>query len=100
MPNTIDNKGKNQEIKPILSVVDWAKMCPIKYAPTCNSKNINLPVFMWAKLAELRALYAEALEARLSPGELDARLRHLQCVLELVGTNSILSEYSGYGWQL
>ena len=31
---------------------------------------------------------------------MDARLRHLQCVLELVGTNSVLSEYSGYGWQL
>ena len=36
----------------------------------------------------------------LSPGELDARLRHLQCVMELVGTNSVISEYSGYGWQL
>ena len=100
VPKPTDNKGKGQEIKQTLSVVDWAKMCPIKYAPTCNSKNVNLPVFIWAKLAELRALHAGALEPQLNPGELDARLRHLQCVLELVGTNSTLAEYAGYGWQL
>ena len=72
-------------------------MCPIKFAATCNSKNLNLPVYMWARLAELRALNAGAARKVLKPGELDARLRHLQCVLELVGTNSTLSEYAGYG---
>ena len=40
------------------------------------------------------------MQSKLKPGELDARLRHLQCVLELVGTNSILAEYTGDGWQL
>ena len=100
VPNLQDNRGKSLETKQNLSVVDWAKMCPIKYASTCTSKNLNLPVFMWARLAELRALNAGALETGLKPGELDARLRHMQCVLELVGTNSILTEYSGYGWQL
>ena len=75
-------------------------MCPIKYAATCNSKNVNLPTFIWAKLAELRALNAGALEIGLAPGELDPRIRHLQCVMELVGTNSTLTEYAGYGWQL
>ena len=98
VPN-LQNKGKgNEESK--LSVVDWGRMCPIKYAATCNSKNMNLPVFVWAKLAELRALQAGVLGTKLQPGELDARMRHLQCVLELVGTNSTLAEYSGYGWQL
>ena len=100
VPNLQDNRGKSLETKQNLSVVDWAKMCPIKYASTCTSKNLNLPVFMWARLAELRALNAGALETGLKPGELDARLRHIQCILELVGTNSILTEYSGYGWQL
>ena len=100
VPHLQDNRGKSQDTKHSLSVVDWAKMCPIKYASTCTTKNLNLPVFMWARLAELRALNAGALETGLKPGELDARLRHLQCVLELLGTNSILSEYSGYGWQL
>ena len=100
VPHLQENRGKNSEGTERWSVVDWAKMCPIKYASTCNSKNLNLPVFMWAKLAELRALSAGAMETNLKPGELDARLRHLQCVMELVGTNSILTEYSGYGWQL
>ena len=103
VPNQHETKGKSHDSKDkeaILSVVDWAKMCPIKYASTCNTKNMNLPVFMWAKLAEIRALFAGAMQTKLKPGELDARLRHLQCVLELVGTNSILSEYTGYGWQL
>ena len=103
VPYLQDNKGKSQVSKDqtsSLSVVDWAKMCPIKYAPTCNAKNLNLPVFLWARLAEIRALSAGVMDTRLQPGEMDARLRHLQCVLELVGTNSILSEYSGYGWQL
>ena len=103
VPYLQDSKGKshgNKDQNTSLSVVEWAKMCPIKYAPTCNSKNLNLPVFMWARLAEVRALSAGALETSLKPGELDARLRHLQCVLELVGTNSVLSEYAGYGWQL
>ena len=64
-----------------------------KYASTCTSKNLILPVFIWARLAEIRALSAGAMETTLQPGELDARLRHLQCVLELIGTNSVLSEY-------
>ena len=103
VPNQNENRGKGHDStnkEQSLSVVDWVKMCPIKYASTCNTKNMNLPVFMWAKLAELRALHAGAMATKLKPGELDARLRHLQCTLELVGTNSILSEYTGYGWQL
>ena len=102
VPQSHNSKGKGIDDDSVrtLSVVDWAKMCPIKYAANCNSKNLNLPVFIWAKLAELRALSAGALETKLSPGELDARLRHLQCVMELVGTNSTLTEYASYGWQL
>ena len=100
VPSLHENRGKGEDKKHVLSVVDWAKMCPIKYAATCTSKNLNLPVFIWARLAELRAMSAGATDMTLKPGELDARLRHLQCILELVGTNSVLSEYSGYGWQL
>ena len=100
VPSLQDNRGKISDANEKWSVVDWAKMCPVKYAPTCTSKNLNLPLFVWAKLAELRALSAGPIMTTLSPGELDARLRHLQCVIELVGTNSAIAEYAGYGWQL
>ena len=103
VPHLQENRGKNSDAKDrqsSFSLIDWVKMCPVKYAATCNSKNLNLPVFMWARLAELRALTAGATQNNLEVGELDARLRHMQCVLELIGTNSTLTEFAGYGWQL
>jgi hypothetical protein len=83
----------------VLSVVDWAKMCPVKYASGVSHKNINLSMFMWGKLAELRAALAGATQP-LAPGELDARMRHLQCVLELCNLNSQASDFTNYGWLL
>ena len=83
----------------VLSVIDWAKLCPVKYASGLTHKNINLSMFMWGKLAELRAALAGA-TAPLGPGELNARLRHLQCTLELCNLNSQPADFTSYGWLL
>ena len=83
----------------MLSVIDWAKLCPVKYSSGLTHKNINLSMFMWGKLAEMRAALAGA-TTPLQPGELNARLRHLQCVLELCNLNSLPSDFTCYGWQL
>ena len=92
-------KGTSAESVKVLSVVDWAKLCPVKYAPSLTHKNINLSMFMWGKLAELRAALAGA-TTPFAPGELNARLRHLQCVLELCNLNSQATDFTNYGWLL
>jgi hypothetical protein len=84
------DKGKS------LSIADWAKLCPVKYANSCTDKNINLPMWVWGKLAEIRA----ALAGNITPlvkGELEARLRHMQCVLEVCNQNSSPTDYTPYG---
>ena len=92
-------RGSAAESVKVLSVIDWAKLCPVKYASGLTHKNINLAMFMWGKLAELRAALAGA-TAPLEPGELNARLRHLQCVLELCNLNSQATDFTNYGWLL
>jgi hypothetical protein len=90
--------GDDSDKEKLLSIADWAKLCPVKYASSCTSKNVNLPMWVWGKLAEIRA----ALVGNITPlakGELDARLRHMQCVLEVCNQNSSPTEYTPYGWR-
>lgn len=88
-----------QEVPKILTVSDWAKMCPTKSAPTVTMKNMNLPMYLWGRLGELRAANA-GICGSLPADELEARLRHIQTVLQICMQNSVPSEFSNYGWEL
>ena len=92
-------KDDDQENEKLLSVADWAKLCPVKSASTCTPKNINLPMWVWGKLAEMRAAISGKIQP-LAEGELEARLRHVQCVLEVCNQNSTPTEFTPYGWKL
>ena len=92
---TVDDSDKVKQ----LSISDWAKLCPVKYSSSCTDKNINLPMWVWGKLAEIRAALAGNI-THLVKGELEARLRHMQCVLEVCNQNSSPTEYTPYGWCL
>ena len=72
---------------------------PSEYASSFTSKNINLPMLVWGKLAEIRAAHAGNTKP-LAGGELEARLRHIQCVLEICNQNSTPTEFTPYGWRL
>ena len=82
-----------------MSIAEWAKLCPVKYSSSCTTKNINLPMWVWGKIAEIRAALAGNIE-QLAVGELEARLRHIQCVLKVCNQNSTPTEYTPYGWRL
>ena len=91
--------GNGSDGEKLLSVADWAKLCPVKYASSCTAKNINLAMWVWGKLAEIRAALAGSISP-LAKGELEARLRHMQCVLEVCNQNSAPTDYTPYGWRL
>ena len=98
-PTRQGKTGDDTDNEKLLSIAEWAKLCPVKYASSCTAKNINLPMWVWGKLAEIRA----ALSGNITPlasGELGARLRHMQCVLEVCNQNSTPAEYTPYGWRL
>ena len=83
----------------VLSVADWAKLCPVKYASSCTAKNVNLSMWVWGKIAELRAALTGATRP-LAPGELEARLHHWQCVLQVCNENAQPTDFTPHGWQI
>ena len=91
--------GDDRDGEKMLSIADWAKLCPVKYASLCTSKNIYLSMWVWRKLAEICAALAGNITP-LAKGELEARLRHIQCVLEVCNQNSSPTDYTTYGWRL
>ena len=88
-----------QEVPRYLTVSDWAKMCPTKSASSVTMKNMNLPMYLWGRLGELRAANA-GICGSLPADELEARLRHIQTVLQICMQNSVPSDFTNYGWEL
>ena len=92
-------KQSDKEVPRVLTVSDWAKMCPTKSASSVTLKNMNLPMYLWGRLGELRAANA-GICGSLPADELEARLRHIQTVLQVCMQNSIPSDFTNYGWEL
>ena len=92
-------KQSEQGVPKVLNVSDWAKMCPTKSASSVTLKNMNLPMYLWGRLGELRAANA-GICGTLPAEELEARLRHIQTVLQICMQNSTPSDFSNYGWEL
>ena len=100
-PSAASKQGKQSDsgVPKVLTVSDWAKMCPTKNASSVTMKNMNLPMYLWGRLGELRAANA-GICGSLPADELEARLRHVQTVLQICMQNSIPSDFSNYGWEL
>ena len=80
-------------------VIDFARTCPVKWAKTAKSENINLPLYTYGALTEIEA----ALSGRGEPLEgeiLLAKVRHLKNISEVCCLNSTPSDFSTYGWQI
>ena len=92
-------KQSDKEVPRVLTVSDWAKMCPTKSAASVTLKNMNLPMYLWGRLGELRAANA-GICGSLPADELEARLRHIQTVLQVCMQNSVPSDFTNYGWEL
>ena len=61
--------GNGSDGEKLLSVADWAKLCPVKYASSCTAKNINLAMWVWGKLAEIRAALAGSISPLAKGGQ-------------------------------
>ena len=92
-------KQSETEVPRVLTVSDWAKMCPTKSASSVTLKNMNLPMYLWGRLGELRAANA-GICGSLPSDELEARLRHIQTVIQVCMQNSVPSDFTNYGWEL
>ena len=69
-----------------MRVVEYAKNCPVKWAKTVNSTNINLPLYIWSSIAELEAAMSGRAE-QLLEGELVGKLRHIKNTAEVCCLN-------------
>ena len=61
-------------------LVEFAKMCPAKWAKQTTNASINLPLYTWGAVAELEAALSGRTKG-LSEGELLGKLRHLKHIL-------------------
>ena len=100
-PEATAKQGKQSDhgVPKVLTVSDWAKMCPTKNASSVTMKNMNLPMYLWGRLGKLRAANA-GICGSLPADELEARLRHIQTVLQICMQNLTPSEFVNYGWEL
>ena len=65
------------------SILDWAKNCPVTYAEKIKYEEMNLPLWLWAYTSEILSSRT-GLSPDMPRGELEARLQHLLCVLQVV----------------
>ena len=93
--NRLERVNRKKDVR----VVDYAKNCPVKWAKTINSGNINLPLYIWSSIAELEAAMSGRAEP-LREGELVGKLRHLKNIAEVCCLNSTSTDFSSYGWSI
>ena len=93
--NRIDKSNNRRQSR----VVDLARLCPVKWAKSTNSSNINLPLYTWGAISELES----SLSGRSKPlrdGELLGKLRHLKSTVEVCCLNSTSNDFNSYGWAI
>ena len=90
-------EGKPDDKKP--SIIDWVRNCPVNYAEKVKFDDVNLPLWVWGYVSELLASRT-GLSPDLPPGELEARLQHLLCVLQVALVHSEKTEFMSKGWSI
>ena len=93
-----DKEGKSDDRK-TLTITDWAKNCPVAYAEKIKYDEINLPIWVWAYVSEILSSRS-GLSPDMPRGELEARLQHLLCVLQVALVNSEKTDFSNKGWSI
>ena len=95
----LDNKEGRSEDRKSPSVVDWARNCPVTYAEKVKFEELNLPLWVWAFVSEILASRS-GLAPDMKQGELEARLQHLLCVLQVTLVNSERNDFTNKGWMI
>ena len=84
--------GKHSDSK-IPTVVDWARNCPVAYAEKIKYDELNLPMWVCAFVSEILSSRT-GMSPALPTGELEARLQHLLCVLQVTLVNSEKKDFT------
>ena len=93
-----DKEGKSDDRR-TPTITDWAKNCPVAYAEKIKYDEINLPIWVWAYVSEILSSRS-GLSPDMPRGELEARLQHLLCVLQVALVNSEKTDFSSKGWSI
>ena len=93
-----DREGKLADTK-TPTIIDWAKNCPVAYAEKIKYDEINLPIYVWAYVSEILSSRT-GLTPDMPKGELEARLQHLLCVLQVALVNSEKTDFNSKGWSI
>ena len=93
-----DKEGKLSD-KKTPTVIDWAKNCPVAYAEKVKYDEMNLPIYVWAFVSEILSSRT-GLTPDMPRGELEARLQHLLCVLQVALVNSEKTDFNSKGWSI
>jgi hypothetical protein len=91
-----DKEGKTEKIS---SIVEWGRMCPVLWAEKINLENMNIVVWVWAYLAEILAAVAGN-TSELTNEELQAKLQHVLCVLQVCASHSEKTDFDNQGWKI
>ena len=90
-------EGKPDEKK--ATTIDWIRNCPVNYAEKIKLDETNLPLWVWGYLSEILAART-GLSPDMPRGELEARIQHLLCVLQVVLVHSEKSDFMNKGWTI
>ena len=93
-----DKEGKLVDQK-TPTIIDWAKNCPVAYAEKIKYDEMNLPIFVWAYVYEILSSRT-GLTPNMPRGDLEARLQHLLCVLQVALVNSEKADFNTKGWSI
>ena len=93
-----DRDGKSVDRK-TTTILDWAKNCPVTYAEKIKYEEMNLPIWIWAYVSEILASRT-GMAPDMTKGELEARLQHLLCVLQVTLVNSEKTDFNSKGWSI
>ena len=91
-----DKEGKTEKIS---SIVEWGRLCPVLWAEKINLDNMNVVVWVWAYLAEILAAVGGT-DSDLTNEELQAKLQHLLCVLQVCASHSEKTDFDHQGWKI
>ena len=93
-----EKEGKSTD-KKSPTILDWAKNCPVTYAEKLKYEDMNLPIWIWAYISEILSSRT-GLSPDLPRGELESRLQHLLCVLQIALIHSEKTDFNSHGWTI
>ena len=93
-----EKEGKIDDAK-LLTIVDWVRNCPVAYAEKIKLDEVNLPLWVWGYVSEILSSRS-GLSPDMPRGELEARLQHLLCVLQVALVHSEKTDFFTNGWSV